>query len=144
MDIIVIHPRGRRVYVGVVAALNVVVLAVCIGFMVQCGSIDLVSASGVVPCVLLLVKFVRSGVVVSEDGLIVRRLIVDRQIDWSQVRSFERRRVAGMRQVKLVLKEGRSIVLPTPGDRFLMRDKDFEEKLDLLMDHQRTAAQSDM
>ena len=121
--------RSWAMLFGSIAGLSLVVVTISIAVN---GVADVPLFLVLLIVVLLcLVRVIRNGVRVSEEGLAIRRLR-GRMISWSSIEEIGIRRVQGMRQAQVIVNGGRVRNLPVPSDRWPLREEQFDEKLDLL------------
>jgi hypothetical protein len=82
---------------------------------------------------MLLLKFWRSGTLLSADGMKVRRFVGARVIPWKGISDIAVTETGMGRRVTVRLADGKSVVLAAPGDWWPTRDSNYDSSLELLM-----------
>lgn len=129
----VIYPGGRRTYVTVVGLVNLLAWGSGLLLVLRRGHIDLITVIVLVVCSLFLFKLARSRVALSQSGLCIRKFAREKKISWANVREFRIKKFAGMRQLQLVLHDGKVINLPAPTEAWPTRDGRFDKDFEILM-----------
>jgi hypothetical protein len=91
--------------------------------------VDAPSVVLLVAALFLLVKFWRSGTIVSRDGMEIRRIFGGRSVAWREISDISVTRNGGWRHVAIRTNGGKLLKLSAPGDWWPRRDVFFDEGL---------------
>jgi hypothetical protein len=114
---------------GLLLALNIAVWFAVGVVAVRWEGVDAPSVVVLVAGLLLLVKFWRSGTIVSVDGVEIRGLFGGRSVAWREISDISVTRNGKWRHVAIRTNGGNLLKLSAPGDWWPRRDAFFDEGL---------------
>jgi hypothetical protein len=130
-----IYGSSRRFWVTLFGVMALASLILVVVTTVERGFVDLPILTVFLVVVLMcLLRVVRDGIELTAEGITVQKF-GRRLIPWSDISQIDVRRVGGMRQARIVGHGQRIWNLPVPSDRWPLREKHFDEKLEVLRRH---------
>jgi hypothetical protein len=129
-----IRSASRRPFLATLIFFNVCSWALVALAVLQWGYVDGPSFLLLLIGALALLRLMRTGTILTEDGITVSHPFRARSIRWSQVEDIEVRSGAWGRQARLVLRDGKVIKMQAPGDWWPVVDSDFDDNFNILLE----------